>query len=102
MGNVVQSGAKTNPSPQATVLRRLEIYFAHTNRMSMVGELAASLAQYKQPMTAVLMDAGACMRWLSRDPPAVIEASRAVSRMIAAATRAAEIIDRIRSFYAGQ
>jgi len=59
VGNVVQSGAKTNPSPRAAVHRRLEMDFAHTNRVSMMGEPAASLVQIRQPMTVALMDANA-------------------------------------------
>ena len=97
-----KAGAKMNPSPQAAVHRRLEADLAHTNRGSMIGELAASLAhEIKQPIAATVMDASACMRWLSRDPPDVMEASGAASRAIAAATRAAEMIDRIRSLYGG-
>jgi signal transduction histidine kinase len=81
-------------------LRQLEADLVHLNRVSMMGELAASLAhEIKQPIAGAIIDANACMRWLRRDPPDVAEARDAASRMAAAATRAAGIIDRIRSLY---
>jgi signal transduction histidine kinase len=66
----------------------------------MMGELTASLAhEIKQPITGAIIDANACMRWLRRDQPNVAEACNAASRMVAATTRAAGIIDRVRSLY---
>ena len=81
-------------------MRQLEKDLAYMNRVSMMGELTAALAhEIKQPMTAAVMDANACMRWLRRDPPDVTEACGAASRIVAAVTRAAGIIDRVRSLY---
>ena len=81
-------------------LRQLETDLAHMNRVSMMGELTASLAhEIKQPLAAAIIDANACMRWLRRDPPDVMEACGSASRMVAAVTLAAGIIDRVRSLY---
>jgi PAS domain S-box-containing protein len=81
-------------------LRRAQADLAHINRVSMMGELAASLAhELKQPITAALMDAKTCVRWLRRDPPDVAEGCEAALRMINDAARAAEVIDRVRSLY---
>ncbi|MGB8988985.1 MAG: PAS domain S-box protein [Candidatus Sulfotelmatobacter sp.] len=81
-------------------LGRLEADLAHMNRVSMMGELAASLAhEIKQPIAAALMDAKSCMRWLRRDIPDLAEGGEAALRMIKDATRAAEVIDRVRSLY---
>jgi PAS domain S-box-containing protein len=81
-------------------LRQLEADLAYINRVSMMGELAASLAhEIKQPITAAAIAANACMRWLRRDLPDVKEACGAASAMVAAVTRAAGIIDRVRSLY---
>ena len=61
-------------------LRQLEADLAHMNRVSMMGELTASLAhEIKQPIAAAIIDANACMRWLRRDPPDVTEACGAAS-----------------------
>src|SRR3989441_10724179 len=66
----------------------------------MMGELAASLAhEIKQPIAAPVINAKACVRWLRRDAPDIAEASEAASRMVNDATRAADILDRVRSLY---
>jgi PAS domain S-box-containing protein len=81
-------------------LGQLEADLAHINRVSMMGELAASLAhELKQPIAAAVMDAKSCLRWLRRDTPDVAEGCDAALRMINDATRAAEVIDRVRSLY---
>jgi len=81
-------------------LHQLEADLAHINRVSMMGELAASLAhEIKQPIAATLMDAKSCLRWLRRDTPDVAEGCEAALRIINDATRAAEVIDRVRSLY---
>ena len=66
----------------------------------MMGELAASLShELKQPITAAITDAKTCLRWLTRDQPDVEEAREATMRTMKDGTRAAEIIDRLRSLY---
>ena len=81
-------------------LHQLEADLAHMNRVSMMGELAASLAhEIKQPISAALTDAKTCVRWLRGDIPDVAEGCEAALRMINDATRAADVIDRVRSLY---
>jgi PAS domain S-box-containing protein len=81
-------------------LRRLEADLAHVNRISMMGELTASLShELKQPITAAITNANTCLRWLKRDQPDVEEARDATMRIVKDGNRAAEIIDRLRSFY---
>jgi signal transduction histidine kinase len=66
----------------------------------MMGELAASLShELKQPIAAAIADAKTCLRWLTRDQPDLEEARKATMRTMKDGTRAAEIIDRLRSFY---
>ncbi len=70
------------------------------NRLSILGELAASLShELKQPIAAAITNAKTCMRWLKRDQPDVNEALEATNRIVKAGTRATEIIDRLRSLY---
>ena len=81
-------------------LRQLEMELAHINRLTTMGELAASLAhEINQPIAAAITDAKACLRWLKRDPPELTEAREAAMSMVGDGTRAAEIINRVRSFY---
>ncbi len=81
-------------------LRQAQTDLAHVNRVTTMGELTASLAhEVNQPIAAAVTDANTCMRWLTRDHPDVEEARQAASRVIKDATRAAEIISRIRLLF---
>jgi C4-dicarboxylate-specific signal transduction histidine kinase len=81
-------------------LRVAQSDLAHVNRVTTIGELTASLAhEVNQPITAAVTDARTCVRWLTRDPPDLEEAREAASRMVKDATRAAEIVSRIRLIF---
>jgi signal transduction histidine kinase len=61
-----------------------------------MGELTASLAhEIKQPMSAALMNANACVRWLARDEPAIAEAREAAAGVADEVRRASQIISHI-------
>ncbi|HEV7674099.1 MAG TPA: PAS domain-containing protein [Candidatus Angelobacter sp.] len=79
-------------------LRQAQADLAHASRVTAMGELTASLAhEVNQPIAAAMTDANTCLRWLARDQPDMEEARQAASRVVKAATRAADIISRIRS-----
>jgi PAS domain S-box-containing protein len=79
---------------------QLRTDLAHMNRVSILGELAASVShELKQPITAAITNAKTCLRWLKRDHPDVDEALEATSRIVKDGTHATEIIDRLRSLY---
>jgi C4-dicarboxylate-specific signal transduction histidine kinase len=81
-------------------LRQLQADLAHINRVTTMGELTASLAhEVNQPIAAAVTDANTCLRWLTRDRPDVEEARQAASRIVKDATRAGEIISRIRLLF---
>jgi C4-dicarboxylate-specific signal transduction histidine kinase len=81
-------------------LRQLQADLAHINRVTTMGELTASLAhEVNQPIAAAVTDANTCLRWLTRDQPDVEEARQAASRIVKDATRAADIISRIRLLF---
>jgi PAS domain S-box-containing protein len=81
-------------------LRQLEADLAHINRVSMMGELAASVAhEVKQPMACALINAKTCVRWLRRDVPDIAEACEAALRMVKDTTRAVDVLDRVHSLY---
>jgi len=78
-------------------LRRLESDLAHMNRLTMMGELAASLAhEITQPIAAARNNARAALRFLDRSPPDLGEVREALECIVADADRAGDIIDRIR------
>jgi signal transduction histidine kinase len=85
---------------QREKLRQLEADLAHINRVSTLGELAASLShEIKQPIAAAVNSANSCIEWLAHEPPNLDRARAAAARIDKYANRAVEIIDRIRSFY---
>ncbi len=81
-------------------LRQAQTDLAHASRVTTMGELTASLAhEVNQPIAAAVTDANTCLRWLTRDQPDLEEAREAASRMAKDATRAAEIIARVRLMF---
>ena len=81
-------------------LRQLENDLAHINRVSMLGEMAVSLAhEIKQPIAAAITSANTCVEWLAHEPPNVDRARAAAARIDKYGNRAAEIINHMRSLY---
>jgi NO-binding membrane sensor protein with MHYT domain/signal transduction histidine kinase len=71
---------------------------SHANRVTTMGQLAASIAhEVKQPIAATLTNAQAGLRWLNRWPPDLEEVRQALQRIIRDGERAAEVIDEIRA-----
>jgi C4-dicarboxylate-specific signal transduction histidine kinase len=78
-------------------LRQAQAALAHVSRVTTMGEFTASLAhEVSQPITAAVTGANTCLRWLTRDHPDVEQARAAASDIVKDATRAAEIVSRIR------
>jgi PAS domain S-box-containing protein len=81
-------------------LRQALAELAHINRVSMMGELTASLAhEIKQPIFAASADAETCVRWLARERPNLAEAQEAALRLMKDVSRASDIINRIVSLF---
>ena len=80
-------------------LARVQNELAQVTRASTLGELAASIAhEVNQPLAAIMANGHACVRWLSGTPADEREAIEAAQRIIRDASRAAEVITRIRDF----
>jgi PAS domain S-box-containing protein len=78
-------------------LRQLESDLAHMNRLSMMGELAASLAhEIAQPIATARNNARAALHFLERSPPDQDHVKEALACVVDDADRAGEILDRIR------
>jgi C4-dicarboxylate-specific signal transduction histidine kinase len=79
-------------------LREAQMELAHVNRVTMMGQLAASIAhEIKQPITAAVTSADAGLCWLAAQPPDLEEVRNAFDHVIRAGNRAGEVIDRIRA-----
>jgi PAS domain S-box-containing protein len=78
-------------------LRELEADLAHMNRLSVMGELAASLAhEVKQPIGSARNNARAALNFLNKRSPDLREVREALDCVVGDADRAADIIDRLR------
>ena len=78
-------------------LRQLELDLAHVNRMSMMGELAASLAhEILHPIATARNNARAGMRFLEMSPPNLDEVMDALACIVRDADRAKDIVGRMR------
>jgi C4-dicarboxylate-specific signal transduction histidine kinase len=81
-------------------LHQAQANLAHVSRVTMMGELTASLAhEVNQPITAAVTNANTCARWLAGDTPNIQEARDAAMRSAKDGTRAADIIGRIRLLF---
>ncbi|MEI9929499.1 MAG: ATP-binding protein [Rhizomicrobium sp.] len=79
------------------MLAQVQAEFAHAARVSMLGELTASIAhEVNQPLGAILTNGEAALRWLDRPTPDLKELRALSARTIADARRAADVIRRIR------
>jgi C4-dicarboxylate-specific signal transduction histidine kinase len=71
---------------------------AHAARVSMLGQLAASIAhEVNQPLTAIVTYGKSALRWLQRDSPDLEEATSCLQHIVANGSRAAAVIARIRA-----
>ena len=78
-------------------LRQLESDLAHVNRVSMMGELTASLAhEILHPIATARNNARAAMRFLDMNPPNMAEVREALACIVRDADRGKDIVDRIR------
>jgi signal transduction histidine kinase/FixJ family two-component response regulator len=100
VGAVMDVTERKRAEDERERLRQLEAELAYMDRVSMMGELAASLAhEIKQPIAAAALSAQTCMQWLRRDPPDMTNASEAASATVTFMMRAGGIIDRVGSLY---
>src|SRR5215467_8511432 len=79
-------------------LRQLESDLAHMNRLSIMGELTASLAhEILHPNASARNNARAAMRFLDMRPPNMAEVREALACIVRDADRGKDIVDRIRA-----
>ncbi|MGA3130217.1 MAG: ATP-binding protein [Terracidiphilus sp.] len=82
----------------AEALQAARSELARVVRITTIGELTASIAhEVNQPLAAVVANADACVAWLALNKPNLAEAKAAAERATQGATRASEVIARIRS-----
>ncbi len=72
---------------------------SHAGRLSLVGELSASLThEVSQPLVSIAGHAAAASRWLARETPNLEEVAASLSRITASSRHAVEIVAKMRAF----
>jgi signal transduction histidine kinase/HAMP domain-containing protein len=100
LGAVMDVTERKRADEERERLRQVQADLAHLSRVTTMGELTASLAhEIRQPISAAIIDAKACLRWIGRDEPDVAKACEAASRLVKDVTRAADIVGRISSLF---
>jgi PAS domain S-box-containing protein len=88
----------TDRKRAADDLREVQAELAHVARITTMGEMAASIAhEVNQPLSGVVINGNACLRWMAGDPPNLAEVRDALQRIIRDGKRASEVIARIRN-----
>jgi two-component system sensor kinase FixL len=96
-GAVVSSTEITERKEAELEVQRSRQELAHFARVSTVGQLTASIAhELNQPLTGILTNARAGLRFLDAGPPDVAELRDILADIVADDKRAAEVIRRLR------
>jgi PAS domain S-box-containing protein len=78
--------------------REIQADLAHANRVATTGQLSASIAhEVNQPLTAMITNTQAALRWLEALPPNLEEIRDALASILRNGTRASDVIGRVRA-----
>ena len=81
-------------------LHRAQAELSHVTRVATLGELTASIThEVNQPLAAIVTNAQASVRWLTRATPDIEEACSSIGRIIRDADRASAVIRRTRELF---
>lgn len=79
-------------------LARTQAELAHASRVTMLGQLAASIAhEVNQPLAAIVTYGRSGRRWLAREAPDAREVADCLDHVVSNGSRAADVIGRIRA-----
>ncbi|MBI5129340.1 MAG: PAS domain S-box protein [Rhodopseudomonas palustris] len=78
-------------------IERTSAELAHAGRVSVLGQLAASIAhEVNQPLAAIINYGKSGKRWLTRPSPDLGEVADCLDKIVSNANRAAEVVGRVR------
>ncbi|MGF7147518.1 signal transduction histidine kinase [Sphingomonas zeicaulis] len=81
--------------------RQLQADYSRAARISMLGELATSIAhEVNQPLAAIVTNAETSLRWLARDDPNLAKVMQLTARIAESARHASDIVKRVRAMAA--
>jgi C4-dicarboxylate-specific signal transduction histidine kinase len=91
------AAAREREAADAARRAAMQTELARVARITTMGEMAASIAhEINQPLTAIVNNANASLRWLGQDPPNVERARSVLKRVVSDGGRAGEVIRSIR------
>jgi C4-dicarboxylate-specific signal transduction histidine kinase len=97
VGTVMDITARKQAEDAAS---KAQMELAHATRVMTVGELTASIAhEINQPLSAIVTNADAGLRWLGADSPNLEETSQAIRRIIRDGKRASAVVSRMRALF---
>ncbi len=100
VGTMIDVTERKRAEEERERLRHAHADLARVNRVTMMGELTASLAhEVNQPIAAAVTSATSCLHWLAGEVPNLDKARAAAMRIVKDGTRAAEIMSRIRLLF---
>jgi PAS domain S-box-containing protein len=83
-----------------TALHDAQAELSRMSRLAALGEFAGAIAhEVRQPLTAVLLNARSCLRWLRSETPALAEIEMALQELIESAQRADGIVTHNRDLF---
>jgi signal transduction histidine kinase len=95
-----EAGERSDLIKAEEALQEAQAELAHVARVTTLGELTASIAhEINQPLSAVVNNANAGLRWLSGESPNIDEAREAIRRIVRDGNRAAEVISKTRALF---
>jgi PAS domain S-box-containing protein len=81
-------------------LRETQLNLERVTRLTTMQTVAASLAhEMNQPLTAIVANGNAALRWLGRSPPEIGEAAANVRQIISDARRADQVVASVRGMF---
>lgn len=81
-------------------LQETHAELSRVSRLTALGEFAASIAhEVRQPLTAIIINARICLRWLSASEPDLEEVKAGLMDIVTAGQRAEEVIKRNRELF---
>jgi PAS domain S-box-containing protein len=98
IGTIIDVTERKRAQEEHERLRQLEADLAHVNRVSILGEMAATLAhELLHPVATARNNARAAARFLEMSPPELNEVKDALDCIVRDADRAKDIVGRIRT-----
>ena len=81
-------------------LRAAHSELARVSQFSAMGVMTASIGhEIRQPLAAIVTGANAGLRWISRSPPNIEEATQTLRNIVQEGQRASDILDTIRAMF---